>query len=93
MGDWTLVNDLISEAMSLGYQPEDVFELLTYIEAKALVGDMEAAEKLSADVFAQDKGIRDGLCMVWERIQLQAGSGNETEVRVNQLLSDYRCAR
>ena len=91
--DWNQVNDLISEAISLGYQPEDLFEWLTYIEANALVGDIEAAEKLSADVFAQDKGIRDGLCMVWKRIQLQARAGSEAEVRVKQLLSDYRCAR
>ena len=93
MGDWTLVNDLISEAISLGYQPEDVFEWLTYIEAKAAIGDIETAERLSADIFTQDRGIRDGLCMVWKRIQLQADAGSETEVRVNQLLSDYRCAR
>ncbi|MCI0554927.1 MAG: hypothetical protein L0287_28595 [Anaerolineae bacterium] len=92
-GDWFQVNDLISEAISLGYQPEDPFEWLTYIEAKAMIGDIEAAEKLSADTFTQDKGIRDGLCQVWKRIQLQVNVGSEAETRVNQLLSDYRCAR
>jgi hypothetical protein len=84
---------LISEAISLGFQPEDPFEWLTYIEAKAVMGDIEAAEKVSADIFAQDKGMRDGLCMVWKRIQLQVDAGSEAETRVNQLLSDYRCAR
>lgn len=92
-GDWDQVNDLINEAISLGYQPEDVFEWLTYIESKAVIGDMESAETLSADAFAQDKRIREGLCMVWKRIQLQVEAGSEAEVRVNQLLSNYRCAR
>ena len=92
-GDWSQVNELISEAISLGFQPEDPFEWLTYIEAKAVMGDIEAAEKVSADIFAQDKGMRDGLCMVWKRIQLQVHAGSEAETRVNQLLSDYRCAR
>ena len=91
--DWSQVNELISEAISLGFQPEDPFEWLTYIEAKAVIGDIEAAEKVSADIFAQDKGIREGLCMVWKRIQLQVDAGSEAETRVNQLLSDYRCAR
>ncbi|HKY53986.1 MAG TPA: hypothetical protein VJM08_06755, partial [Anaerolineales bacterium] len=92
-GDWVQVNDLISKATSLGFQPEDPFEWLPYIEAKAVIGDIEAAEKLSADAFAQDKSIRDGLCLVWKRIQLQVDAGSETQIRVNQLLSDYRCAR
>ena len=92
-GDWHQVNDLINEAISLGYRPEDAFEWLTYIESRAVIRDFEAAEKLSADAFARDKGIRDGLCQIWKRIQLQVEAGSETETRVNQLLSDYRCAR
>jgi hypothetical protein len=91
--DWLQVNALIDEAISLGFQPEDPFEWLTYIEAKAMIGDIEAAEKLSSGAFSQDKGIRDGLCLVWKRIQLQADARSETATRVNQLLSNYRCAR
>ncbi|HXQ34061.1 MAG TPA: hypothetical protein VN843_08620 [Anaerolineales bacterium] len=92
-GDWNQVNDLINEAISLGYQPEDPFEWLPYIESKAVIGDIEGAEHLSSDAFVQDKRIREGLCMVWKRIQFQVDAGSETETRVNQLLSDYRCAR
>ena len=91
--DWHQVNDLINEALSLGFQPEDPFEWLTYIEAKGMIGEIEAAEQLSADAFAQDKGIRDGLCMVWKRIQLQVDAASEVETRVSQLLSEYRCTR
>jgi hypothetical protein len=92
-GDWNQVNDMISEAISFGYEPEDPFEWLTYIEAKAVMGHIEAAEQIAATALAQDKGVRDGVCQLWKRIQLQAHTGSETEVRINQLLSDYRCAR
>jgi hypothetical protein len=92
-GDWNQVSDLINEAMSFGYQPEDRFEWLTYIEAQAMIGDMIIAEKLSNKTLAQDKGIRAGLCEVWKRIQLQVDARSEAQTRVNQLLSDFRCAR
>ena len=92
-GDWLQVNDLIDEAIALGYGPEDPFEWLGYIEAKSMIGEYEVAEKLSSDVFVEDKGIRDGLCLIWKRIQIQVDSGSEAETRLNQLLIDYRCAR
>ena len=91
-GDWLQVNALFDEAISLGFQPEDPFEWLVYIEAKAMIGEIETAEKLSSDAFAQEKGIRDGLCIVWKRIQLQVGAGSDSETRVDQILSDHRCA-
>ena len=92
-GDWKKVIDLIDEAKSLGYEPEDPFEWLTYIEAQALTGNIEAAEKLSNDTFKQDNGIRKGLCEVWKRVQAQSPAGSEAETRVNQILSDFQCAR
>ena len=92
-GDWKQVNDLINEAISLGYEPEDPFEWLTYIEAQAMIGNMIMAEKLSNQTLAQDKGIRPGVCEVWKRIQLQVDAGSEAGARVKQLLSDFRCAR
>jgi hypothetical protein len=87
------VIELIDEARSLGYKPEDPFEWLTYIEAQALTGNMEAAEKLSNEVFKQDNGIRRGLCEVWKRVQAQSHAGNEDEGQVNQILSDFQCAQ
>ena len=91
--DWKQVNDSIDEAISLGYQPEDAFEWLTYIEAQAMIGDIITAEELSDKALAEDKGIRAGLCELWTRIQLQVDAGSEVQMRVNQLLSDFRCAR
>ncbi|MEO5888156.1 MAG: hypothetical protein ABIQ77_10875 [Anaerolineales bacterium] len=92
-GDWEQVSDFINEAIALGYEPEDPFEWLTYIESQAMIGDMNTAEKLSSKMLAEHKGIRAGLCELWKRIQLQADAGSEGRTRVNQLLSDFQCAR
>jgi len=92
-GDWQNVVDLIDEARSLAYSPEDPFEWLTYLEAQALTGNAEAAEKLSDDLFKEDNGIRRGLCEVWKRVQAQGPVGSEEEERVNQILSNFQCAR
>jgi hypothetical protein len=92
-GDWNQVSSLINEAISLGYQPEDRFEWLTYIEAQAMLGDINTAEKLSSKILAEDKDIRAGLCELWKRIQLQVDEGSESGTRASQLLSDFRCAR
>jgi hypothetical protein len=103
-GDWKRVIALSDEARALGYEPEDPFEWLTYIEAQALTGDIEAAEKLSNTVFKQDNGIRKGLCEVWKRVQAQSAAlrpeggskgpaGNEIEADLNQILSGFQCAR
>ena len=91
--DWKKVIDLIDEAKSLGYKPEDPFEWLTYIEAQALTGNMEAAEKLSNQAFKQDNGIRRGLCEVWKRVQAQVHARNEDLTLVNQILSDFQCVQ
>lgn len=85
-GNWDRVIDLIEAARGLGYEPEDPFEWLTYIEAQALAGNLEAAEKLSERAFKQDNGIRRGLCEVWKRVQA-AGT------RADPILSGFQCPR
>jgi len=92
-GDWALVIELIDEARSLGYEPEDPFEWLTYIEAQAYKGNMEAAQELSDDAFKQEKNLRKGLCEVWTRVQLADASSAEETTRIDQVLSHFQCAR
>ena len=91
-GDWNQVIDLINEATSLRYEPEDPFEWLTFIEAQAVIGNIDDAEKLSTEVFAQDKRIRQGLCQLWKRVQDQSPARSET-ARVTQIMFDFQCAR
>jgi len=66
---------------------------LTYIEAQTLMGNIEAAEKLSNDAFKQDDGIRRGLCEVWKRVQAQRRAGSIDDLRLNQILSDFQCSK
>jgi hypothetical protein len=90
--DWKKVIDLIDQAKSLGYRPEDPFEWLTYIEAQALTGYIQTAENFSNAAFKQDDGIRKGLCEVWKRVETQSHTGSQDETRVKQILSDFQCA-
>jgi hypothetical protein len=90
-GDWDQVIDFIDEARSLGYEPEDPFEWLTYIEAQAITGNVEGAKKTSQDAFEQEDRIRRGLCELWKRIQTLPASMEEEAMLINQILSGYQC--
>ena len=92
-GDWNQVVDLIDEASSLGYEPEDPFEWLAFIEAQAFTGKVDVAEHLSNDVYRRDNGVRKGLCQVWKRVQIQDPAGDVEKTRVNRILSDFQCAQ
>jgi hypothetical protein len=92
-GNWKQVVELIDQAKALGYGPEDPFEWLTYIEAQALTGNIEAAQKVSERGFQQDNGIRKGLCEVWKRVQAPGGAANGAEARLDQILSKFQCTR
>ena len=92
-GDWNQVIDLINEAIALKYEPEDPFEWLTFIEAQAFIGNINEAEKLSTEVFAQDKRIREGLCQLWKRVQDQNAAQSETAAHVTEVLFEFQCAR
>jgi hypothetical protein len=71
IGDWQTILDLGEQAQSLGYQPEDVFEWLPFIEAQARVGNAGEALSLSRESIRQAGRIRKGVCNVWERVQAQ----------------------
>lgn len=91
--DWNQVTALIEKAISLGYAPEDPFEWLTYIEAQALTGDLEAARERSLEALARDKRIRPGLCQLWQRVQDQSPAGSEMTSRLTEVVSEFQCAR
>jgi hypothetical protein len=90
-GRWEQVIDLMEEARSLGHEPEDPFEWLTYIEAQARTGNIEGAQKMSEDAFKQENRIRKGLCELWKRIPATELTEGNRAVRVNEILSEYQC--
>ena len=91
--DWRRVIGLIDQARTLGYEPEDPFEWLSYIEAQALTGSIETAQALSIDVFKQDNRARKGLCELWKRVQDADPGVGEDATRVHQILADFQCTQ
>jgi hypothetical protein len=89
-GDWNRVIDLIDEASSLEYAPEDPFEWLTYIEAQIRMGSIEAAERRSNELFKQDKEIRKGLCEIWKRAPTQDQVTSAGATNLNEILSEFQ---
>ena len=89
--DFEEVIHLIDKATSLGYQPRDSLEWLPYIEAQAITGNIDIAEKMSAELLKHEKGINPGLCQVWKRIQAQAPVGSDTESHIHKILFQFAC--
>ncbi|MDQ2690787.1 MAG: hypothetical protein M3Y68_02020, partial [Chloroflexota bacterium] len=87
----TQVLALIDESSSLGYEQEDPFEWLTYIESLAQMGDIQAAEERARSAFNQDNGIRRGLCEIWKRVQPQSSAVDDMETRRNEILVEFQC--
>jgi hypothetical protein len=90
-GDWQQVVALLNEGLSLGYKPEDPFEWLIFIEARALTGDLEGAEQLSTHALGSAKGVRKGLCQLWKRVQAQGSLRGETASYVEPLMVKFQC--
>jgi hypothetical protein len=90
--NWKKVIELVDEAVSLGYHPEDPFEWLAYIEAQAFMGNIASARELSNTVLTKDKRIRKGLCEVWKRVQAESPTRGEFETNTNQILTNMECS-
>jgi len=88
-GDFTKVITLESQALSLGHAPVDLHERLLFIEARALSGDIQSAQKLSGQVLRADPKMRRGVCSVWKRIQatVKERSGDS----IAGVLSELKC--
>jgi len=89
--DWKSIIALEKEAKTQGYSPEDPFEWLPFIEANAMLGDVDHAEKLSKEAFANEKRIRKGVCNVWKRVQAQSPERGELAGRIHQVFSSFQC--
>lgn len=91
--DWKQVIDLYNEATSFGYKTNDPFEMLVFIEARAMNGNMEAAQNLSDRAMNIDSGIRKGLCQVWKRVAVNDPGRAENQFQEQQMLNKLQCPR
>jgi hypothetical protein len=90
--NWEQAIHLFDEATSLGYKASDPFELLIFIEAHAVTGDMHTAEKLSREAMMEDKGVRRGLCQVWKRVPAEDPRHEANKSKVEKILAEFQCA-
>jgi len=89
--DWKSIIAIEKEVDEKSYSPQDPFEWLPFIEANAMLGNMDRAEELSSQTFTTDKRIRKGVCTVWKRVQAQGPAGGEYETQISRLLSKFQC--
>ena len=90
--NWQQVINLVDEAISRGYGPEDPYEWLSYIEAQALMGNIPTAQEVSGTAMAEQPNIRKGLCLVWQRVQAKGTAPNQMQEDVQDVLSKLQCA-
>ena len=79
--DYSLVKQLGNEAVSKGFLPQDQNEWLVFIEANAMIGKLDTAEKLSIDALGEDPRVRRGVCTVWKRLKANGPEGNGEAIR------------
>jgi hypothetical protein len=91
--NWKEVIRLMDEAKASGYRPTDPFEWLPYIEAQSMTGDLNAAEKMSVELMAEEKKIDQGLCQVWKRVQAQVPAGSVAESHIHDLIFQFTCEK
>jgi hypothetical protein len=90
-GDWERVARLGDEAVIHGYAPRDPFEWLPFIEAYAFTGDLNKAEKYTAQAFNADGKPGTGLCQIWKRVQAQGPAGREAEFASAKIIKELQC--
>jgi hypothetical protein len=79
-----------NEAMNRGHSPEDPLEWLTFIEANAFTGNVEAARRLSMQMRDQDARTNKSLCVLWKRIQAESRAGSASNIA--EISSDLGCS-
>jgi len=92
-GDWQTIIALYDEAMSLEYRPSDPFEWLVFIEAQAMTGQVDDAQRLSRVALKEDVRVRNGVCQVWKRVQAAASAdGADSQSKIAAILAQFQCS-
>jgi hypothetical protein len=88
--DWQHILEMEDEAASSGYEPEDVFEWLPFIEAHARSGNIQHAIDLSRAALKELPRVRKGLCNLWARVAAEMPSHEQEVVGI---LEELGCPR
>jgi hypothetical protein len=91
--EWEQVLALEAEARQNGFEAENPFDLLPFIEAHAMTSNFETAKALSMRAIKDDARIRVGVCKVWERVQTEGPEGGEAEAFIADSLNEFQCTQ
>jgi hypothetical protein len=77
--DWRMIADLGNQAMALGFEPNNPFEWMPFIEGYAHTGGWEQAEALSLKAYEMKKRTALMLCSLWDEFErdLPASPGRD----------------
>ena len=89
--EWGEVNLLLEEARSQGYEAGDPFEWLVFIEARAMMGEIDSAIDLSQRTYETEQRTRRGLCQVWQRVQATRSLDPQTMPQLEEILDHVHC--
>jgi hypothetical protein len=81
---------LEKEAISNGYAPKDLNEWLIFIQAHALTGDLQTAQKISEKILRDDSKMHRGVCAAWKQIQARASND---AAKIAEIQSALSCVR
>ncbi|MBK9923713.1 MAG: hypothetical protein IPP66_00315 [Anaerolineales bacterium] len=91
--DWDQILSLEKEAKQNGFETDDPFDQLPFIEANAMKGNFDAAKKLSTRAIKDNAQVRVGVCKVWERVQAEGPEGDEAKTNVSGALHEFQCTK
>jgi len=90
-GDWETIRTLGDEARSLGYEPNNLYERMPFIEGDIHIRDWEMAELLTKEVFLDEPKFQQALCVVWARATSDMTLSPDEKEIVNSITSATGC--
>ena len=90
-GNWQKIVELAAQASREGYEPQDAFEWLPFIEGYARAGDVNSAQQITLKAWDQDPRLHRGLCVLWRRLQ-KAGPP-DAQAAAAGLIGQFRCGQ
>jgi len=89
--DWEQILALEDDAKRNGFEADDPFDLLPFIEANAMSGNFNDAMEYSTRAIEKDGRVRVGVCKVWERVQAEGPRGGEAGAMISGALGEFQC--
>ena len=91
MGDWPQVAAFGEAAFNSSESPNNVSELVLFIQGYAFTGKWEKAVKLTKETSRKDPYMKPMLCSIWKDIAINTEPSDERESAVHHILDFMNC--